>query len=270
MKKKVKFKIVNSLCLMSLIFPPIVNASEVISTSENINSYIETTTFEETTEETSMTEETTEETSMIEDDVMTIWNNRENYHVISVTENFVTSGFSYMNNEYVLYETISSNYNEVYSELYINLNGQEEYVGKFSTTININQNNYTLNMYNNNEKVISTSGKVYANTNCPYEYKWVSNTSHGGNEIYKFTAGAIMTAIGAATGIKGAVSAYVVKYLINNRIRTVYWTMTIKQKVKRSKCNVNYPHWLDAGEYRYTIKYYSNSARTNLIGTVKK
>lgn len=101
------------------------------------------------------------------------------------------------------------------------------------------------------------------------EAKWFSQgKANGSNNIYRYTAAAIVAVLSTAAGNAAAAGlAAVASMIIAEQWPAVYWTRETWVYMERCSDWPSYPDWVQAGKYKYYTEYYSDRNRTNLIGT---
>lgn len=209
---------------------------------------------------------------------------KENYEILDIKGNFITSQFNIGDRKYIINEIISDSYDEVVSKFYEEINGYKNYLGQTKTIIDkitedlsiikiLEGNNVVDSQYLGNETTIYEENYDKLKTNIvPFakvEYKWhYLSTSKGSTKIIKLTVGAIVAALAAAAGGAAAAGlAYIANEIIQDNIPNVWWTRADYAYNQRCPDWPSYPNWIPAGKYRYKTKYYSNSSRTKYIGS---
>lgn len=208
---------------------------------------------------------------------------KENYEIVDINGNSITSQFSIGNQKYFIDEVISDSYDRVISNYYRIVDNHKEFIGQTKTVVNkVSENVSNIQVLDNNNNVVDSqyigndtmtyndNHDILENNIAPFskvEYKWhYQYTSKGSTKILKYTVGAIITALATAAG--GAAAAglsYIATEIINDHIPNVWWTRDTYAYNQRCPDWPSYPHWIPAGKYRYRTKYYSNSSRTKYI-----
>ncbi len=210
---------------------------------------------------------------------------KDSYKLISNDGVNYVSQFTIDSTLYQIEEVISNN--RVESNFYKLENNDKYFLGILETKIDkgnngniivsLSENDKTIDIQNMNSKLnddaidVNSVVQLYASKAAKVEYKWHHLcTNKGSNAIYKYTVGAIVAILGTAAGSTAAVGlTAVANYVISDHWQTVWWICDQYAYNQRCKSWPSYPNWISAGKYRYVTKYYSNSKRTNYIGTSK-
>ena len=230
-----------------------------------------------------------------------LWESRENFELISLSDEQVVSNFDANNVTYQVEEYIDIDTHKIISKFYI-LENEKIYLGEQETNfkqndtniyIEISENNevvdqQTMNIetYNNSNKSNDTStGEVFdpldeiivtpnilppADGGGSYvESKWVSQgVYNGSNTIAQYSVGALTILIGYISGgATGTVVAYIVDRAIQENWDRVYYSKETFVYLERCSTWPSYPNWIQAGGYKYITKFYSDSARKDYIRT---
>ena len=213
---------------------------------------------------------------------------RDTFELISSTSdnrNFV-SQFTLDGITYQIEETINNDYTIVTSNFYRLGESKKIYLGQQHTIIEKSNDNVAVTIVESGKTIdvqtFKTSNEPnsniienhaneisYLNSNSSVEYKWLSQgKENGSNNIYRYTVGAIVAVLASAAGSAAAAGlAAVASMVIADHWPAVYWTKETWHYMKRTPDSPFYPSWISAYKYKYYTEYYSNSARTNLIGT---
>lgn len=193
---------------------------------------------------------------------------------------FIVNGITYQ-----IEETVNESYDSIESKFYAIHDSEKEYVGSQVTklskhgndvTVSISENGNVLDVQTFQIPIYNTVENSTLSDNAtsmiPYaavESQWFSQGNiNGSNNIQRYTVAAIITVLGVAAGNPYAAGlSSIANTIILEQWKTVYWTRETWIYMERCPDWPSYPDWVQAGKYRYYTEYYSDSARTNLIGT---
>lgn len=187
---------------------------------------------------------------------------------------------------YQIEEDVNANGSVVESNFYKLDNSEKTYVGQQKTFIEQDEESIVVSVEENGvvidtqsfENVISTdilpnalsktteyTPEIYSTI----EARWFSQgKATGSNNIYRYTAAAIVGILATAAGSPAAGGlAAVASMIIAEQWPTVYWRRETWIYMERCSDWPSYPDWVQAGKYKYYTEYYSDKNRTNLIGT---
>lgn len=230
---------------------------------------------------------TENEVAQNSNDLTNLWlNGKSSFKLLEASsENrYFVSSFTVNGTTYQIEETVNENYDLIDSKFYKIRGTEKEYIGSQTTelskhgndvTVSISENGrlldiQTYNMPENNVANSSLSGTDSVIT--PYaaiEAQWFSQGKvNGSNNIQRYTVAAIITLLGVAAGNPYAAGlSSIANTIILEQWETVYWTRETWIYMERCPDWPSYPDWVQAGKYKYYTEYYSDSARTDLIGT---
>lgn len=215
-----------------------------------------------------------------------LWLEKENFTLVEASDdnrhfvsNFVVNGVIYQ-----LEETVNENYDFVKSEFYEMSGSEKRYIGTQTTQIHKDGNDVTVSVSENDSILdiqtyympeVSMADSVPSNGDAlvaPFaavEAQWISQgKANGSNNIQRYTVASIIVILGTAAGTPAAAGlTSIANIIIMEQWKTVYWTRETWLYMERCPDWPSYPDWVQAGKYKYYTEYYSDSARTNLLGT---
>lgn len=227
-----------------------------------------------------------------EDSLATLWDiGKESFELIdSNTDNsYFLSRFFVDGTEYQIEETVEEESKTIVESTFYRITkSDKEYLGVLTTTIEQEEESLLVTMQEDDITIDTQSFLIEEDSIEPVssdqlteglhslitpfaavEYAWHSQgKTNGSNRVAKYTVAAIVNMLAYAAGGATATGlATVANSIISDKWETVYWRRETWIYNQRCPDWPSYPHWIQAGKYKYHTDYYSDSSRTKHIGS---